>query len=89
MDLRQDLHDLSQPLTRLQWRLELAKLTGDDAELRETIAAALVDVGELIERVRQIRSRDDAQQERAQQETAQQETAQQEITRQETAGRAA
>jgi signal transduction histidine kinase len=55
MNLGQDLHDLSQPLTRLQWRLELAKLTGDDAELRDTLTAALQDVGELIDRVRQIR----------------------------------
>jgi signal transduction histidine kinase len=57
MNLGQDLHDLSQPLTRLQWRLELAKLTGDDAELRDTLTAALQDVGELIDRVRQIRAK--------------------------------
>jgi hypothetical protein len=62
MNLSQELHDLSQPLTRLQWRLELAKLTGDDAELGETLAAALLDVGELIERVRRMRSRTDAPQ---------------------------
>jgi signal transduction histidine kinase len=63
MNLKQELHDLSQPLTRLQWRLELAKLTEDDVELGEMIAAALMDVGELIERVRQMRSRTDAPQE--------------------------
>ena len=62
MNLQQELHDMSQPLTRLQWRLELAKLTGDDAELRETLAAALLEVGELIERVRRMRSGTDARQ---------------------------
>jgi signal transduction histidine kinase len=56
MNLGQDMHELSQPLTRLQWRLELAKLTGDDAELRDTLTAALEDVGELIDRVRQMRA---------------------------------
>jgi hypothetical protein len=65
MNLEQDMHDLSQPLTRLQWRLELAKLTGDDAELRDTLAAALQDVGELMERVRAIRTKTDEQQELA------------------------
>jgi signal transduction histidine kinase len=61
MNLEQEMHDLSQPLTRLQWRLELAKLTGDDAELRDTLAAALQDVGELMERVRQLRAKADDQ----------------------------
>lgn len=57
MNLGQNLHDLSQPLTRLQWRLELARITGDDAELRDTLTAALGDVGELIEQVRRIRAK--------------------------------
>ena len=61
VNLGQELHDLSQPLTRLQWRLELARITGDDVELRETVAAALSEVGELIERVRTIRSKTDGQ----------------------------
>lgn len=61
MNLGQDLHDLSQPLTRLQWRLELARITGDDAELHDTLTAALEDVGELIERVRQMRAKTDGQ----------------------------
>jgi signal transduction histidine kinase len=61
-DLGQELHDLSQPLTRLQWRLELARLTEDDVELGETLSAALGDVGELIERVRAIRRKAEGQQ---------------------------
>lgn len=54
--LLQDLHDLSQPLTRLQWRLELG-LRGSDAELRETVEGALADSLELIEWVHRIRVR--------------------------------
>ena len=52
--LRDDLHDLSQPLTRLQWRLELGR-RGEDAEFRETIEGALADTLELIEWVHRIR----------------------------------
>ena len=52
--LRQDLHDLSQPVTRLQWRLELGR-RGGEAELRETIEGALADARELIEWVHRIR----------------------------------
>jgi len=54
--VRQDLHDLSQPLTRLQWRLELGR-RGGEAELRETIEGALSDALELIEWVHRIRVR--------------------------------
>ena len=54
--IRQDLHDLSQPLTRLQWRLELGR-RGNEAELRETIEGALADSLELIEWVHRIRVR--------------------------------
>ena len=54
--LRQDLHDLSQPLTRLQWRLELGR-RGGESELRETIEGALADSLELNEWVRRIRIR--------------------------------
>ena len=54
--LRQELHDLCQPLTRLQWRLELGR-RGGEAELREAINGALADSLELIEWVRRIRVR--------------------------------
>lgn len=53
--LRQDLHDLSQPLTRLQWRLELGR-QGGESDLRETVEGALADTRELMEWVRRIRS---------------------------------
>jgi hypothetical protein len=54
--IRQDLHDLSQPLTRLQWRLELGR-RGTEAELRDTIEGALADSLELMEWVHRIRVR--------------------------------
>lgn len=53
--LRQDLHDLSQPLTRLQWRLELGR-HGGESDLRETLEGALADTRELMQWVRRIRS---------------------------------
>ena len=53
--LRQDLHDLSQPLTRLQWRLELGR-RGREQLLREAIEGALADSLELVEWVRHMRS---------------------------------
>jgi DnaJ-domain-containing protein 1 len=53
--VRQHLHDLSQPLTRLQWRLELAQ-QGSETELRETLRAALAETAEVMEYVRRIRS---------------------------------
>jgi hypothetical protein len=62
--IRQDLHDLSQPLTRLQWRLELGR-RGSEAELRETIEGALADSLELIEWVHRIRVRIEEAEERA------------------------
>lgn len=54
--LRQDLHGLSQPLTRLQWRLELGQ-RGGESELRETVEGALTDALELMQWLRRIRSR--------------------------------
>ena len=54
--LRQDLHDLSQPLTRLQWRLELGR-RGGESDLRETIEGALAETRELMEWVRRVRNR--------------------------------
>jgi hypothetical protein len=54
--LRQDLHDLAQPLTRLQWRLELGQHSNDSNDLRETIHGALADSLELMEWIRRIRA---------------------------------
>jgi hypothetical protein len=54
--LRRDLHDLCQPLTRLQWRLELGRYSDHPDELRETIESAVADSLELMECVRRIRA---------------------------------
>jgi hypothetical protein len=53
---RKELHDLSQPLTRLQWRLEIGQRSEDSAALRETVEGSLEDVKDLIEMVRHMRS---------------------------------
>lgn len=54
--LRQHLHDLCQPLTRLQWRLELGQHSREPDDLRDTIHGALADSNELIECIRRIRA---------------------------------
>lgn len=54
--LRQQLHDICQPLTRLQWRLELGRHASDPSELRETIDGAIAESLELMEWVRRIRA---------------------------------
>ena len=54
--LRQDLHDLCQPLTRLQWRLEVGRRGGED-DLREAVEGALADAVELMEWVRRLRKK--------------------------------
>lgn len=54
--LRQHLHDLCQPLTRLQWRLGLGQHSSEPDELRDTIQGALADSNELIECIRRIRA---------------------------------
>jgi hypothetical protein len=52
----EELHDLCQPLTRLQWRLEIGQRASDEASLRETVEGSLEDAKELIERVRRMRA---------------------------------
>jgi hypothetical protein len=54
---RQELHELCQPLTRLQWRLELGQLAGDEAALREAVEGAMFEVKEMSEQVRRMRAR--------------------------------
>ncbi len=68
--LRQDLHDLAQPLTRLQWRLELGQHSADPDDLRETIHGALADSLDLIECIRRIRATIDTQTNEAQERAA-------------------
>lgn len=44
---RHELHELCQPLTRLQWRLEIGRQAGDEAALRETVDGGLEDAREI------------------------------------------
>ena len=46
-DLDRELHDLCQPLTTLQGRLELAQLLGDPAALKEAVDSGVVEVGRI------------------------------------------
>lgn len=62
LDWKQELHDLSQPVTRLQWRLDLAQFSTGEVELREVIAGAQADIVDVLECMRQIRARAEGQQ---------------------------
>jgi hypothetical protein len=44
---RHELHELCQPLTRLQWRLEIGRHAGDEAALREIVDGGLEDAREM------------------------------------------
>ena len=52
---RHALHQLCQPLTRLQWRLEVGHRLGDEATLRETVEGSLEDARELSRLVHHLR----------------------------------
>jgi signal transduction histidine kinase len=49
--ISQALHDLCQPLTTLQCRLEIAQLGGTEQDYREAVELGLVDCDRLIESV--------------------------------------
>ncbi|HEV2619877.1 MAG TPA: hypothetical protein VGU23_08055 [Acidobacteriaceae bacterium] len=49
--ISQALHDLCQPLTTLQCRLEIAQLGGTDQDYREAVELGLVECDRLIEGV--------------------------------------
>jgi signal transduction histidine kinase len=51
----QALHDLCQPLTTLQCRLELAGVVGTDEAYREAVRLALVECERLVESVGSMR----------------------------------
>jgi signal transduction histidine kinase len=53
--IAQALHDLCQPLTTLQCRLELAGLVGTDEAYREAVRLALVECDRLLESVGSMR----------------------------------
>lgn len=53
---REALHALSQPLTRLQWRLEFGRMAKDEAAVREAVAGCLNDVREMTEQMGRMRA---------------------------------
>jgi len=56
-EIEQDLHDLCQPLTSLQCRLELAQMIGDPESLKEAVALGLEDTRRLFAGVAAMRER--------------------------------
>jgi hypothetical protein len=53
---RHELHELCQPLTRLQWRLEIGQQEVAEGALRATIEGGLEDAKELMDHVRRMRA---------------------------------
>jgi signal transduction histidine kinase len=56
-ELEDDLHDLCQPLTALQFRLELGRFLGDTAALREAVDGALEETTRMIDSIKRMRQR--------------------------------
>ena len=55
--IEEELHDLCQPLTALQFRLEMGKSTGDAGELQGVIGGALEETARMIEAIKRMRER--------------------------------
>lgn len=56
-ELERELHDLCQPVTSLQCRLELGKMMGGEDALVEAADGALEDAARIFEHVAKIRER--------------------------------
>jgi hypothetical protein len=56
-ELEDELHDLCQPLTALQFRLELGKFVGDSEALLEAVDGALEETSRMIESIKRMRER--------------------------------
>jgi len=56
-DLERELHDLCQPVTALQCRLELGKICGGEEALLEAADGALEDAGRIFAAVAKMRDR--------------------------------
>src|SRR6187402_1843298 len=54
-NVREELHELSQPVTAMMCLLELAKMQGDDASMREAIDNALRECVRVVGSVRRVR----------------------------------
>ncbi len=56
-EMESRLHDLCQPLTTLQCRLELGQLCGDEVSLMEAVEGALVETAKLFQGIGMMRER--------------------------------
>jgi len=56
-EIESELHDLCQPLTTLQCRLELGLMCGDVASLMEAVEGALVETASLFQGIGAMRER--------------------------------
>lgn len=54
--LRQELHAFAQPLATIQCRLEVALMSGAEADLREAVSGGLADMKTVSESLQRIRS---------------------------------
>lgn len=52
-----DLHDLCQPLTALQCRLEIGRMLGHDSALHEAVEGGLEETQRVFEAINQMRQR--------------------------------
>jgi glucose-6-phosphate-specific signal transduction histidine kinase len=55
--VRRDLHDLAQPVTALQCRLEIAQMVGDEASMREAVEGGLEDTRRIFAAMEEMRAR--------------------------------
>jgi len=56
-ELEKELHDLCQPLTALQCRLELGQMCADEQSLMEAVEGALIETERLFQSVESMRAR--------------------------------
>jgi len=56
-EMERELHDLCQPLTKLQCGLELGQMCGDEASLMEAVEGALVETATLFQGIGVMRER--------------------------------
>jgi hypothetical protein len=56
-ELKREMHDLCQPLTSLQCRLELAQMMGDCESLKQAVDGALEDTQRMFAGIAAIRAR--------------------------------
>ena len=56
-EMERELHDLCQPLTKLQCGLELGQMCGDEASLMEALEGALVETATLFQGIGVMRER--------------------------------